>query len=52
METIDTPDMVDMISNIQYNVNLFMFLFEFLLGLAFVVFLSYILYKIFDWYSF
>ena len=47
VETIDTPDMVDMVSNIQYNLNLLTFLLEFLLGVAFVFFLCYVLYRFF-----
>ena len=49
VETVDTPDMLNMISNINSNFNMFMFLFQFLLAVAYVVFICYVLYKFFDW---
>lgn len=51
VETIDTPDIALMVENINYNLNLFMFLIQFLLGVAYVIFICYALYKLFDWYS-
>ena len=48
LETIDTPDVVSMLSNINDNLNLFMFLFQFLMGVAYVCFVCYVLYKLLD----
>ena len=50
VETVDTPDMVLMISNINDQINLFMFLFQFLMAVAYVFFLVYTIYKIIDWF--
>ena len=43
--TTDTPDVALMLSNINDNINLFMFLFSCLLGVAFVIFICYVMYK-------
>lgn len=48
VETIDTPDIALMVENINNNLNLFMFLFQFLLGIAFVAFLCFVIYKFID----
>lgn len=51
IDTLDTPDVVSMLSNINDNINLFMFLFQFLMGVAYVFFICYVLYKFFDYCS-
>ena len=49
--TPDTPDVALMISNINNQVNLFMFLFQFLLAIAYTFALVYTIYKIIDWFA-
>lgn len=51
IETLDTPDVINLLSNINYNLNLFMFLFQFLIGVAYVLFLCYVLYKLFNYFG-
>lgn len=48
VSTVDTPDVVALLSGISDNVNLFMFLFQFLMGVAYVFFICYVLYKLID----
>lgn len=54
VETIDTPDMAvvgKLLSNINYNINLWFFISQFVFAVVWVAFWCYIIYKIFDWYT-
>ena len=49
--TPDTPDMLALVSNINDQVNLFMFIFVFLIAVGYSFALVYTIYKLIDWFA-